>query len=52
MDTPIASSIDANNVQSVDDLLTDDMSRLSLQERYQLDMDVMSKNMPAAIEPM
>jgi hypothetical protein len=50
METPVSSSA-ANNTQSVDDLLTEEMSRLSLHERYHLDMDVMGKNMLAAIEP-
>jgi hypothetical protein len=37
--------------QSVDELLAMEMSRLSLQEQYQVDLDVKGRNMLAAIEP-
>lgn len=37
--------------QDVDEMLAEEMRRLSLQEQYQLDLDVQGKNMLAAIEP-
>ncbi|KAG7348480.1 hypothetical protein IV203_017185 [Nitzschia inconspicua] len=36
---------------AVDELLAAEMSRLSLREKYQLDLDIQGKNMLAAIEP-
>lgn len=50
-DNPSTFGDDKNLVATVDDILADEMSRLSLQEKYQLDLDVRGMNLLAAIEP-
>lgn len=50
MDSSNSNSGDVD-VDTVDQILAKEMSRMSIQERYRVDMDVKGKNMLADIEP-
>jgi hypothetical protein len=50
--TVTASKRSENIIHIVDELLSAEMSRMSLREKYQMDLDVEGKNFLAAIEPV